>query len=351
MTNKSIKNIFKYYKKFFSDLFSEKKSLNYTQACIDAAQCKGYLETVSNKADSFHRELKQLYEEDIKNSYLSLLNILSPYFRKGKVRLGIDYHEIGYYGKNDSMFIIGTNYGNKSFVKSFEYISISLLTGKKDERLHLFALPCYLGSDKVKLIEELLNFVKPFFNKIEVIQFDRGFYKKELIYWLEENNYPYLIHTPKPSKGEINDLVKTTKSFYKGNYKRKFYMNQTTYWMKTTLYISKNVRKHDWIFVSNLNFKRKEDPILLYKNRWQIETNYSVSNQNRIMSKSNNYIVRYFYFLCDILIQILWRLELSVITFKQCLRMLVLGEKKVIHWLPNIFSKKKKAPKWPDFLL
>lgn len=178
------------------------------------------------------------------------------------------------------------------------------LQAKKDERLHLFALPCHLGEDRVKLIKTLIDFIKPFFNKIEVIQFDRGFYSKELVYWLENQKLPYLMHIPK-YQGKISTLVDTTKNFYIGEYVQKFYKDFTTHWMKTTLYICKDVKNHDWIFLSNMTFRRKQDPFLIYKNRWQIETNYAVSNQNRIMSKSTNYMIRYFYFLMDILLQIL----------------------------------------------
>lgn len=129
--NTNIKKIKLHLKKFFLELFSEKKAKNYVQPCIDAAQCKGYVETVSNKADSLHKDLKTIYEEDLNRVYKAIFLLLAPYFRKGKIRLGIDFHEKGYYGKENSMHIIGTNYGGKSYKYAFEYISISLLTGKK----------------------------------------------------------------------------------------------------------------------------------------------------------------------------------------------------------------------------
>lgn len=320
-------------KKYLSKLFGEKKAKKYVQSCIDAAQCKGYIETVSNKADSLHKDIKCLYEEDLSINYNQLFLLLAPYFRKGKIRLGIDFHEKGFYGKSTSMYIIGTNYGGKSYKYAYEYISISLLTGKKDERLHLFALPCHLGEDRVKLIQTLIEFVKPFFGKIEVIQFDRGFYSKELVKWLEDTKLPFLMHIP-TYKGKITNLVKTTKSFYRGEYIQKYNKDFTTHKMKTTLFICKNVKKHDWVFLSNIQFKRKFDLVNLYKNRWQIETNYSVSNQNRIMSKSTNYMIRYFYFLLDILLQILWRIFTSILTFKQYLKVLVEGLSKMLKKIP-----------------
>ena len=345
----NIKKIKAYLKKFFSKLFSEKRTNYYIQPCIDAAQCKGYIETVSNKADSLHKYLKEIYEKDLENAYKVIYILLAPYFRQSKIRLGIDFHEKGYYGKHTSIHIMGTNYGGKSYKYAFEYISISLLTGKKDERIHLFALPVYVGDDRVSLIKQLIDFVKPFFNKIEVIQFDRGFYIKELIYWLEDVNLPYLIHLPK-CEGKISDFVSNTKNFSKNSYTAKFYSKQSGYWMKTNIYVCKNICFHNWLFASNINFKNKWNLFFLYKNRWQIETNYSISNQNRIMSKSTNYIIRYFHFLVDILLQILWRLFSCVTTFKQYLLVLVFGIKQVLKRIPRLgIPPDRRAIKWFSF--
>jgi len=59
---------------------------------------------------------------------------LAKYFRKTKVRLAIDIHEKGYYGQKEGMYEIGTSYGNKSYGKAYHYMTISILTGKKEER-------------------------------------------------------------------------------------------------------------------------------------------------------------------------------------------------------------------------
>ena len=338
MLIKGIMWVKKKIKKLFSTLFSREKS-KYVSSIFHAAQGNAYVETVSNKADSLHRDIKNLYEEDIRSSYLSLLTQLSPHFRKGKVRLGIDQHEIGYYGKENGMYVVGTAYGGKSYKKAFKYISISLLTGKKDERIHLYALPWHIGQDMVESVETLLSIVKQWFDKIEVIEFDRGFYKRELVWWLEENNYPYLIHVPVQPKSEIATFRSRTKSFYRGKYKRKFTMEKTSFWMKTTLYICKNIREKDWTFVSSIQFTNKWQLFHLYKNRWQIETNYAVNNQNRIMSKSTNHLIRYFYFLCDILIQVLWRVSgICCVVFKAFLRLFVISVRKALEMKPKIYN-------------
>lgn len=333
MLIKSIKYVKKQLKELFYKLFSKEK---YAEPVLHAAQAKTYIETVSNKADSLHRDINQIYEEDIQKEYLNFMNKLAPKFRRGKVRLGIDFHEIGYYGKKNKPHIIGTAYGNKSYKNAFKYITVSLLTGKKEERVHLYALPWHIGQDLVSTVELLLSAVIHWFDKIEIVQFDRGFYNAELVYWLENNKIPYLIHAKKGGK-LISRLVKETKSFYKGVYESKFCRNKSSYMMKTNLFICKNIKNKNWIFVSSLWFTKKEQPVMWYKNRWQIETNYSVNNQNRIMSKSTNYLVRYFYFMCDILLQVLWRLcGLVHLPFKSFLRLFVVELRQLVEMKPNV---------------
>lgn len=336
LLNNCVKWVKEKLKKFFSTFFSRENSEKFVQPILYAAQGNAYVETVSDKADSLHRCLKEHYEEDLQSSYLSLLNTLSPYFRRNKVRLAIDKHEIGYYGDEESLFIVGTSYGNKSYSKAFEYITMSLLTGKKEERLHLYALPWHIGQDLVGSVEILLNVVKTWFKKIEVVEFDRGFHSNELIYWLEEKDIPYLIHMKKQGKF-LKELIQNTKSFYRGKYRRKFNADMTTYWMETNLYVCKNIEEKDWLFISSIWFKNKWQLRNLYRNRWQIETNYAVNNQNRIMSKSTNYCIRYFYFLCDILLQILWRLsKLVKIPFKTFLLSFVIGIQQILRMKPHL---------------
>lgn len=336
MVLKPIRWIKKQLKKLFSTLFSREKSNKYANPLLHAAQSNSYIETVSNKADSMHRDIKELYEEDIQKEYLSLMNALAPLFRKGKVRLAIDKHEIGYYGKESSMFIVGTSYGNKSYKNAYEYISISILTGKKEERLHLYALPWHIGQDVVKSIDILLNTIKPWLGKIEVVEFDRGFHNNALIKYLEEYKIPYLIHIRKIGKN-LKELIKNTKSFYKGKHTFKINIDKSNFYIKTNLYVCKNIENKDWLFVSSIWFKNKYQIRNLYRNRWQIETNYSINNQNRIMSKSTNYLIRYFYFLCDILLQVLWRIcGLCHIPFKTFLRIFVIGIQQIKKMKPTL---------------
>lgn len=336
MINKSLNWIRKQLKKLFVKLFGKDKGTKFVEPLLHAAQGKCYVETVSNKADSIHLALKKLYEEDLQKEFISFMRkkVLPRLRGRKRFRLAIDKHEIGYYGKEDSFYIVGTSYGGKSYAKAFEYISVSLLTGRKDERLHLFGIPWHIGQDVVQSVEFLLNAVKSLIRNLEVLQLDRGFHNNELIAWLGKKKIPYLLHACE-KKGRIKNLVGKTKNFYKGNYSSEYRANKSKHKFETTLYICKNVKGKDWIFMSSLQFTSKHQPVRLYRNRWQIETNYAINNQNRIMSKSTNYMIRYFYFTCDILIQILWRISGTVhIPFKVFLRLFIVGPEQVIKMKP-----------------
>ena len=322
-------------KKLFYYLFGNKKS-KYIQPIIDAASNKGYVESYSNKADSLHLEIKKkLYEEDLQANFLEVMNKLSPYFRKPKVRLAIDFQEEGFYGNNNGLYIIGTSYKGKSYPKAFKFLTISILTGNKEDRIPLYAIPWHIGQNLTDSVSILLLAVKSWFNKIEVIQFDRGFHKNELIYFLEENKFTYLMHIQKHGK-YLKELIKKTKDFHCESYRKKFNTNKSSHWMKTKLYVCKNIENKNWLFASSLKFNNKWSIRNMYRNRWQIETNYAVHNSARIMSRSVNYMIRYFYYLVDVLLQVLWRLCACRIPFKTFLFSMIVGVENMLMRKPNL---------------
>ena len=331
---KPIKWVKKKLKKLFSSLFGKKKQGVYVQPIIDAACNKGYVESYSNKADSLHLEIKKkIYEEDLQTNFLKLMNSLAKHFRKGKVRLAVDFQEQGFYGKTNKPHIIGTAYKKKSYKKAFKFLTVSILTGNKDERIPIYALPWYIGQDLAGSVEIILSVVRRWFSKIEVVQFDRGFFSKELIYFLTENKFPYLIHIPKYGK-YLKKVVEETDEFHHEKYKMRFNVNKSTYKVEAILYVCKNIEKKDWLFLSSLKFKDKWSTRNMYRNRWQIETNYSVHNSARIMSRSTDYVIRYFYYLVDVLLQVLWRLCASKIPLRTFLFSIVVGIKRMLEKKP-----------------
>jgi len=78
-----------------------------------------------------------------------------------------------------------------------------------------------------------------------------------------------------------------------------------------------------WCFATNL---RKETGLIkFYKQRWQIETDFRVHDEARIKSKSNNPIIRYFYFLTSLVLVANWqvnRIFYPRICFKKYLKII-----------------------------
>lgn len=334
MIHKTINWMKRKIKKLFSSLFGKKKASKYIQPIIDAANNKGYVESYSNKADSLHLDIKKrVYEEDLQDSFLKLMNHLAPHFRKDKVRLAIDFQEQGFYGKTNKPHIVGTSYKKRPYPKAFKFLTISILTGNKEERIPLYALPWHIGQDLVDSVAILLSVVKSWFSKIEIVQFDRGFHNRELIKFLKDNKIPYLIHIKKHGK-YLKELVETTNNFYRGKYSFKVNMDKSCFLVETNLFVCKNIEKKDWLFVSSIWFKNKWQVRNYYKNRWQIETNYAVHNSARIMSRSTDYMIRYFYYLVDILLQVLWRLCACKIPFRTFLFSMVVGVENMLMRKP-----------------
>jgi hypothetical protein len=334
MINNCINWIKKQVKKLFSSLFSEEKASKYVQPVMDAACNKGYVESYSNKSNSLHLDVKRFYEEDLQSSFLGIINKLASNFRGTNVRLAVDFQEHGFYGKTNKPYIVGTSYAGRPYPKAFRYITVSRITGKKQEKVPLYALPWHIGQDLVESVNILLSIVSKWFSKIEVIQFDRGFHNNELVKHLEDKKIHYLIHVKK-CRGHLSKLVEETKDFYKGEYKTKVNVDKSNFFIKTTVYVCKNIGEKDWLFFSSLDFRSKYAVRNMYKNRWQIETNYAVHNSARIMSKSTNYLIRYFYYLLDVLLQVLWRLKACSIPFRTLLFSIAIGVKNMLIRKPN----------------
>jgi len=76
-----------------------------------------------------------------------------------------------------------------------------------------------------------------------------------------------------------------------------------------------------WCFATNL--RQSLYLVAKYKQRWQIETDFRVHDEARIKSKSNEPIIRYFYFLTSLILVGNWqvnRLIYPKVCFKKYLK-------------------------------
>ena len=67
-----------------------------------------------------------------------------------------------------------------------------------------------------------------------------------------------------------------------------------------------NGKAFDWAFATNQDEIDLDYIIPTYKGRWRIETGFRVQDEARIKSKSKEMRIRFFYFVYEQMLQLLW---------------------------------------------
>jgi hypothetical protein len=279
-------------------------------ALAEAARTISYVETVSNKADTLHRYLKEIDEQTLKKAFEFNTRKAIARMGLGRVTLAIDTTQELYYGKNGKLNTRRKKYENGTD-QAFEYIVLSVVDPKP---LPLMALPYKPGQDKATLCKELLEYAKSLPITIQCVLFDRGFYIGELIKYLSSRKIKYLIFTPQNSamKRYIAETNKIKSFEHTIKWNKDFSWWQTTTKitiLKGKYYSEKKKKWLDcyWCFATNL--RDSFNLIIKYKKRWQIETDFRVHDEARIKSKSNYPIIRYFYFLTSLMLMANWQVN------------------------------------------
>jgi len=290
----------------------------YSNVLLKVVGRNTYIETLSDKADSFHRRVESSYEESIINSFTKLISKLVKYTRLTNVKLAIDITDEDFYGKTSNLWIHGWT-GEKGVKGKFKYLVLS----RVDEfKIPIMALPFYAGMNVSKAINFLLALARKLFKSIAVVLFDRGFYSGETIQLLENLKINYLMFIPKNKTIERYLEETCIFSSREVEHEIKWNANKTGNKIKTKIvlikgFIDKDNKIYDWCFATNLSFANVNEFVFLYKKRWQIETNFRVMDEARIKSKSVNYLVRYFYFMFSLLLHALWLIFGNKIQFKR----------------------------------
>ena len=129
---------------------------------------------------------------------------------------------------------------------------------------------------------------------------------------LTNTAYPYLIFVPKNEKvkKELLEMADTEKK--KIHYEFKLNKDKTVIRGKTTLALLKriidpsNEKAFDWAFATNQDEIDLDYIVPTYKGRWRIETGFRVQDEARIKSKSKDSRIRFFYFVYEQVLQLLW---------------------------------------------
>ena len=279
-------------------------------AITEAARTISYVETVSNKADTLHRHIKNSDEEQLKKAFEFNTKKAIKRMGFGKIILAVDVTHDLYYGKNGKLNVRQKKY-ERGTCEAFDYIVLSIV---KPRPLPLMALPYRQGDDITKLVIELLEYAKTLSLQIQCVLFDRGFYIGALIDYLSSEKIKYLIFVPQNSA--MKRYISQTEKISSFNHEMKWNKN-FSYWktmtkiavIKSQFYNQKKKEWQDcyWCFATNL--RESFGLIKFYKQRWQIETDFRVHDEARIKTKSNNPIVRYFYFLTSLVLVANWQVN------------------------------------------
>ena len=276
---------------------------------FESSRTISYVETVGNKADTLHKFIKWSEERVLKQAYELQVRSFLKKLKIKKVELAIDGKKDIYYGENGSLNVRQIKHENGAD-EAWEYIVISIVHPVK---VPLMAIPYNQGDDLSTISIELLEYARNLPIKIQKVLFDRGFYIGHLIDYLESKKngkpLPYLIFVPK--NDAVKDYLNETKGDF-GVYKHQMnYAKEKSKWRPyTTLVICKNVgtnkkgEPYDWAFATNLKPSRRL--VKEYRRRWNIETGFRIMEEGKIKTKSNNPLVRLFYFLLRALLTLIW---------------------------------------------
>ena len=171
-----------------------------------------------------------------------------------------------------------------------------------------------------------LGLITHLVNSIDLAIFDRGFYSKDLMLTLANSDYPYLIFVPKNSRirAELNTLdiaeKKKIQFPFKVNKEKTVFRGETTLALLKQVFDKKSKKSFDWAFATNQPLIDLDYIIPTYKNRWRIETGFRVQDEARISSKSKDVRIRFFFFVYEQVLQLLWvALYKEEVSFKQFL--------------------------------
>ena len=280
---------------------------------LESASHNTYVETISDKADTLYKRIKESEVGIMCYAYLDYISRLSKKLKpnEGKVMLAFDYTDEDFYGDVQGFDIHGW-IGERGVQGHFKFITCSIISDDIPEKIPLISLPIRVGHYKSSVILDCLSKIKNFVGDIELILFDRGFYDKDLMYELTKMNYPYLIFVPKHQDkksilypmevGEeiaIYNEFKVNKDFSK-------YPGENILVFLKQIYDKKSEKSYDWIFATNVEELLLENLIVTYKKRWRIETQFRVQDEAYIKCKSKDMKIRYFLFLFEQMLQTIW---------------------------------------------
>jgi hypothetical protein len=300
---------------------------HFTRDLLQAAASNTYLETVGKRADSIHLAIKDVPSSEVYWEYSKTVRIVGRRFNLSGQDgvLAVDYTDEEFYGDVEGFWIHGWT-GEAGVTGKFKFLTCALVSSDIPQRIPLFSIPVHVGQNMAWNAVFSLSIVRSMVHSVKLVLFDRGFYSKELIMSLTDAEYPYLIFVPRNRKveAELAQMAegerKTIRYRFELNKDHTILRGETTLAFLRKAIDPTNGKTFDWAFATNQDEINLDYIVPTYKGRWRIETGFRVQDEARIKSKSKEIRVRFFFFVYEQLLQLLWTvLYKDEVTFKQFL--------------------------------
>jgi hypothetical protein len=218
--------------------------------------------------------------------------------------IGIDYHNVPYYGKGDKELtrwihgcknVRGTN-------KAFKFITAHIVV--KGRRFTIAAIPVSVFDNPPDLLERIISNVRKYV-RIKYAFLDRGFYAvndiKKLIELCVGFVIPIIKYEGKKEHKQILQLMR--KNYLEGNYRFKYTLGDKYNNVTFTVVVKKD---EDVVgFATNTKLRAKTIGEW-YGKRWGIETGYRVKEEFRSRTCSISSVVRLLFNMLSFVVYNLW---------------------------------------------
>ena len=211
-----------------------------------------------------------------------------------KVILAIDWTDKLFYGCKKYSDVIGTKGGK--YARRFYEVSIV------KPALFINAFPATMfTNNKVKQIAQLIDGFKAMYKRTEIdlLLVDRGFFTKAVVKYLVENKIRFIM--PAQKNKAIKPMAEAC-MFAKKDITLEYMFGETRVYL-----IFVKIDGEVLVYMTNTKF----NPLrvhLLYKKRWQIETNFREQNYFEFKTCTLDFNARYFAFILAGLLFNLWQL-------------------------------------------
>jgi len=279
------------------------KSLDVAYRLVQSAVHNQSLEAMFKLTQylSADRMLSKLHEVSIETTQKLVRTCNRKLKLPKKVILAIDFTEKEYYGNKDHPEVMGSKGGK--YVR--RYIEVSVVK----PALFINVLPVnQLTNDKKALLAQLLDGFQQQYKKTKValLLLDRGFFTKEVVKFLTERKIPFIM--PAVKNKAIQKLVKS--------YEKEEIKNRIKYEFGATIVNLLFLKVEDEIYIYMTNTRKT--PIqthILYKKRWQIETNFREQNKFTFKTCSKNFNIRYLAFALGGLLFNAWQQTRNILPY------------------------------------